>query len=64
MPNMSYCRFSNTLSDLRDCYNALLEDGKPLSKEEEKAKDKLIDLCIDLVELDKNLKIENEGNEN
>ena len=27
MPNMSYCRFENTLNDLRDCLNALQEEG-------------------------------------
>jgi hypothetical protein len=24
---MSYCRFENTLNDLRDCFNALQEEG-------------------------------------
>ena len=33
MSNMSYCRFRNTLDDLRDCLQAL-EDEKELSKEE------------------------------
>lgn len=42
MGNMSYCRFQNTLSDLRDCYNNMDED---LSDEEEKAKNRLIKLC-------------------
>lgn len=27
MPNMSYCRFENTLNDLVDCLNALEEEG-------------------------------------
>jgi hypothetical protein len=27
MPNMSYCRFENTLADLRDCLNAMREEG-------------------------------------
>jgi len=27
MANMSYCRFENTLNDLRDCLNALQEEG-------------------------------------
>lgn len=31
MPNMSYCKFENTLNDLRDCFNtmeeAILDDG-------------------------------------
>lgn len=25
MPNMSYCRFENTLNDLKDCFNELEE---------------------------------------
>ena len=27
MPNMSYCRFENTVKDIRDCINAI-EDGE------------------------------------
>ena len=27
MANMSYCRFRNTLSDLRDCIDALNDEG-------------------------------------
>jgi hypothetical protein len=27
MPNMSYCRFENTLIDLRDCLAVLREEG-------------------------------------
>ena len=27
MPNMSYCRFENTVRDIRDCINAI-EDGE------------------------------------
>lgn len=27
MPNMSYCRFENTLSALIDCLNAIEEEG-------------------------------------
>ena len=27
MPNMSYCRFENTVNDMRDCINAI-EDGE------------------------------------
>lgn len=35
MPNMSYCRFENTLYDLRDCRNALDEgDDLPDEKSE------------------------------
>ena len=43
MSNMSYCRFQNTLADLRDCYENM--EGEKLSWEEEKAKAKLIKLC-------------------
>ena len=44
MSNMSYCRFQNTLTDLRDCQNALFE-GEELSEAEEKAKKRLIQVC-------------------
>lgn len=36
MPNMSYCRFHNTRSDLNDCLAVLRED-KPLNADEAKA---------------------------
>jgi hypothetical protein len=40
MPNMSYCRFQNTLMDFEDCKDALEElatDGGKLSAEELRA---------------------------
>jgi hypothetical protein len=43
MGNMSYCRFQNTLSDLRDCY-VNMED-EDLSAEEKQAKAELLSLC-------------------
>jgi len=43
MPNMNYCRFSNTLSDLKDCCQYM--DDQAESPEEEEAKQKLIKLC-------------------
>ena len=43
MSNMSYCRFENTLDDLRDCYDAMDADG--LSESEIIARQKLIELC-------------------
>ena len=46
MPNMSYCRFDNTLADLRDCYEHMDDDD--LSEEEERARQKLITLCLNL----------------
>ena len=42
MPNMSYCRFSNTLGDLQDCYDHI-NDG--LRGEENRARKNLIELC-------------------
>lgn len=35
MSNMSYCRFENTASDLRDCLEAL-DNGEEISKHERK----------------------------
>ena len=49
MANMSYCRFRNTLKDLKDCYQALF-DGEELDEEEEKAKVLLVKLCKTIAE--------------
>uniref|UniRef100_C5CJL4 Uncharacterized protein n=1 Tax=Variovorax paradoxus (strain S110) TaxID=543728 RepID=C5CJL4_VARPS len=46
MSNMSYCRFRNTLSDLRDCYENL--DEAVSSDEESAARRRLIELCCDI----------------
>ena len=48
MPNMSYCRFENTLRDLEDCLENM--DDKELSEYEEKARKRLIELCADIAE--------------
>lgn len=46
---MSYCRFQNTLGDLRDCQEALdYGEAENLSEEEEKAKDRLIEICSEI----------------
>ena len=42
MGNMSYCRFENTLSDLRDCYNNINDN---LSFSEDICRQQLIKLC-------------------
>ena len=47
MANMSYCRFQNTLGDLRDCYEAM--EDMDLSEDEEKAKARIIKLCQKIV---------------
>jgi hypothetical protein len=51
--NMSYCRFQNTLSDLRDCYHnwdgdaGTYEDDEveELSDDEREARNDLLALC-------------------
>lgn len=47
MSNMAYCRFSNTLADLQDCYAAMadLESLDDLSPEEARAARRLVKLC-------------------
>jgi hypothetical protein len=50
--NMSYCRFENTLEDLRDCADALSE-GPPSPEtpyEERLARWKLLRLCVEIAE--------------
>lgn len=42
--NMSYCRFQNTLIDLQDCYE-YMDNKEKLSEQEQKAHEKLIELC-------------------
>lgn len=55
MSNMSYCRFENTLNDLRDCYEHL--DDEKLLKEEQRARELLISLCIIIANENKNINI-------
>ena len=50
MSNMGYCRFQNTLSDLRDCYENMYDDVDKLSPEEKRARKKLIKVCSDIVD--------------
>lgn len=45
--NMSYCRFTNTLDDLLDCYNNI-HDTDQLSEEEKKKRKRLIKLCKEI----------------
>lgn len=50
MANMSYCRFRNTLNDLEDCFENMentLEVG--IDNEEINAREKLIELCQEIV---------------
>lgn len=48
MANLSYCRFQNTLPDLRDCYEHIWDDD--LSSEEKKARLELVKLCIEIAD--------------
>ncbi len=48
MSNMSYCRFQNTLADLRDCHDHIYDDD--LSEDEERARKRLIKICCDIVD--------------
>lgn len=51
MSNMSYCRFQNTESDLRDCLAALNdEEYFYLSDDERKAADRIIRMCKGIAE--------------
>jgi len=49
MSNMDYCRFQNTLGDLRDCL-AALEDNDDLSEEEARARKALVKVCAEIAE--------------
>lgn len=46
--NMAYCRFENTLSDLKDCNDHMGDDD--LSKAEADARARLIELCKEIAE--------------
>lgn len=48
MSNMSYCRFENTVSDLKDCLDHM--DEKDLSPYEERARRRLIKICVEIAE--------------
>jgi len=51
MANMSYCRFHNTLKDLRDCLEHMDERLDPESDSEEyHARKRLIQLCCEITE--------------
>lgn len=62
MANMSYCRFQNTVNDLRDCYWAIEEAVNQdemsvseymatLSKDEQYALKRMIELCHNITEM-------------
>jgi len=45
MGNMSYCRFQNTLEDLKDCEENMDDD---LGEDEARARKRLIDVCVSI----------------
>ena len=47
MANMSYCRFENTFMDLEDCSINL---NNVSSESEERYREKLVELCREIVE--------------
>ena len=49
MSTMGYCRFQNTLGDLRDCYDHI-DDTEEMSDEEKKARLKLIAVCKEIAD--------------
>tara|TARA_R110002072_G_scaffold135752_2_gene277353 strand:+ start:184 stop:378 length:195 start_codon:yes stop_codon:yes gene_type:complete len=53
MPNMSYCRFENTVMDIRDCINAIEEgDTDELSSYEVSALKQFKELGDEIKRLD------------
>lgn len=51
MSNMSYCRFENTVSDLNDCKDVLLDHSDSITGQHEiPAADRLILSCWEIVE--------------
>jgi len=47
---MSYCRFENTLRDLADCEEHLNDNVEDLSESEQRARQRLIEMCSDITE--------------
>jgi hypothetical protein len=49
MANMSYCRFSNTLEDLKDCLEHINDNVTELTTQEFLARLELIQVCIGII---------------
>ena len=53
MPNMSYCRFENTVHDMRDCIYAIEDnDTSNLSRSEIRALEEFLDLAREITNLE------------
>jgi len=48
MNNMAYCRFQNTENDLEDCYDHFGDED--ISKEEFRARKRILEICKDIVD--------------
>ena len=51
MANMSYCRFENTLADLKDCEDNMNFDdfeAQDMGNNERVARKELIRMCVDI----------------
>lgn len=46
MANLSYCRFQNTLVDLQECEEHMLDQ---LTGNERRAREQLVEVCRDIV---------------
>ena len=56
MPNMSYCRFHNTVMDMEDCFNTMYEavdaeEPMELSDDEQRAFQRMYDMLQDMQEM-------------
>ena len=66
MPNMSYCRFENTVRDMRDCINAIEDrETDELSNYEVNALSEFLDLAREITNLEPEIEgiIEEYGNQ-
>jgi hypothetical protein len=50
MPSMSYCKFENTVTNLRACRDSIIENEELTSEYEIRAKKRLIELCKEIAE--------------
>lgn len=51
MANMGHCRFTNTLQDLRDCWDSPgMYAPELLSEEERRARGQLIEICAEIAD--------------
>jgi len=46
MPNMSYCRFTNTATDLRDCLDTIRRDEKLSDSEADAGRKMFLDFLL------------------